>query len=144
MISEYQVLIRENHLDSYGHVNNATYLALFEEARWQVLTERDYGYQKIHESGQGPIILEVQMKFLKELKLREKIRISLELISSEGKVSLLKQIMINPHNEVACELFLKVGFFDLKTRKLIVPTSAWKKALGQIEANNDSKQVNKF
>ena len=29
---EFEVLIREHHLDSYGHVNNATYLALYEEA----------------------------------------------------------------------------------------------------------------
>ena len=34
---EYPVIIREQHLDSYGHVNNATYLQLAEEARWEMM-----------------------------------------------------------------------------------------------------------
>ena len=130
MIGNYDVLIRENHLDSYGHVNNATYLSLFEEARWEIVTTRGYGYKKVHETGQGPVILEVQMKFLKELKLREKIRITIELVSSEGKIAQLRQTMVNPEGEIACELNLKVGFFDLKARKLILPTAEWLTALG--------------
>ena len=30
----YPLLIKETYLDTFGHVNNATYLTLFEEARW--------------------------------------------------------------------------------------------------------------
>jgi acyl-CoA thioester hydrolase len=66
MIFEYEVLIKEQHLDSYGHVNNATYLALYEEARWEAITQRGYGYKTVHETGLGPIVLEVNVKFLKE------------------------------------------------------------------------------
>ncbi len=73
----YQLLIREQHLDSYGHVNNATYVSLFEEARWEMSTQRGYGYNKIQESGKGPIILEINLKFLKEVTLRETVTISL-------------------------------------------------------------------
>ena len=130
MVTNYDVLIREQHLDSYGHVNNATYLALFEEARWEIVTARGYGYEKVHQTMQGPVILEVNLKFLKELKLREKIVISLELVSYEGKISKVKQTMINPRGEIACELLAIVGFFDLKARKLILPTPEWLKALG--------------
>ncbi len=130
MIFEYSILIREHHLDSYGHVNNATYLSLFEEARWEVITQRGYGYQKVHETGQGPVILEVHMKFQKELKLRENIRITLEVLSYEGKISKLKQTMIKPDGEVACELVMMAGFFDLKARRLIAPTPEWSKAIG--------------
>lgn len=126
----YELLIREHHLDSYGHVNNATYLTLFEEARWEIITKRGYGYEKVHETGLGPVILEVNLKFLKELKLREMIQIDFELISYEGKISKLKQTMINPRGQVACELLATVGFFDLKSRKLILPTPEWLQAIG--------------
>jgi YbgC/YbaW family acyl-CoA thioester hydrolase len=128
--SEYKLLIRESHLDSYGHVNNATYLTLFEEARWEIVTSRGYGYKKVHETGQGPVILEVHMKFLKELKLRETITITLELDSYEGKIGHLTQKMIKSDGEVACELKMVMGFFDLKNRKLILPTPEWKTAVG--------------
>jgi len=130
MISEYKVLIREHHLDSYGHVNNATYLSLFEEARWEVVTARGYGYEKVHETGQGPVILEVNMKFFKELTLRETITITVQLDSYDGKIGNISQKMIKENGEVACELKMVSGFFDLKTRRLILPTPEWKTALG--------------
>lgn len=127
---EYQLLIREHHLDSYGHVNNATYLSLFEEARWEIITQRGYGYKKVHETGRGPVILEVNMKFLKELKLRENIRITLEVTSYEGKISRLKQTMVKPDGTIACEVNMVAAFFDLKARKLISPTEDWLQAIG--------------
>ena len=49
----YELLIREQHLDSYGHVNNATYVSLFEEARWELITRKGYGYQHVHKIGLG-------------------------------------------------------------------------------------------
>ncbi len=38
----YPVTIRETHIDSLGHVNNAVYLTLFEEARWEWITAGGY------------------------------------------------------------------------------------------------------
>ena len=37
-VHEYEVVIREHHLDVFGHVNHAVYLELFEEARWELVT----------------------------------------------------------------------------------------------------------
>jgi acyl-CoA thioester hydrolase len=130
MSFEYEVLIRENHLDTYGHVNNAVYLSLFEEARWQIITDRGYGFNRIHETKKGPIILEVKMKFLKELKLREKIRITLEVVSYHRKISHLKQLMIKTNNEIACEMTCTAAFFDLAERKIILPNAEWLNAIG--------------
>ncbi len=130
MIYEYELLIREHHLDSYGHVNNATYLALYEEARWEAITANGYGYKKVHETGLGPVILEINLKFFKELKLREKIRITLEVVSYENKICMLKQQMLRENNEVASEAMLTTSFFDLKNRKIILPNADWLKAIG--------------
>jgi thioesterase III len=33
-IFEQAILIREEHLDTFGHVNNARYLEIFGQARW--------------------------------------------------------------------------------------------------------------
>jgi YbgC/YbaW family acyl-CoA thioester hydrolase len=130
MIFEYEVLIRESHLDTYGHVNNAVYLTLFEEARWQIITDRGYGFNRVHETKKGPVILEVHMKFIKELKLREKIRITLEVVSYQGKICHLKQTMIKPNGDLACELLCTAAFFDLAERRLISPNEEWLKAIG--------------
>src|SRR4029077_10293360 len=90
----YEVLIRESHLDTFGHMNNAAYLTLFEEARWDFITKNGYGLKKVQELQQGPIVLDLSMKFRKEITLREKIKITLELLDTKGKISHFRQEMI--------------------------------------------------
>jgi acyl-CoA thioester hydrolase len=127
---KYKILIRETHIDSYGHVNNATYLSLYEEARWEAITPRGFGFNDIHRLQQGPVILEVNIKFLKEIKLRENITIVSSIMDYEGKIGHMKQQMIKDDGTVASEAVFTFGLFDLKARKMILPTPEWKKACG--------------
>jgi YbgC/YbaW family acyl-CoA thioester hydrolase len=133
MPAGYSVLIRESHLDTFGHVNNATYLALFEEARWDLVTANGFGLKEVQIAKQGPVILEVNLKFIKELKLRETITITTELLGYQGKIGKLKQQMLKADGEVASEATFVFGLFDLKERKLIPPTDQWKKAIGMAQ-----------
>jgi thioesterase-3 len=129
-IAEYAVLIREHHLDTFGHVNNAVYLELFEEARWEVISSRGYGIETIKTTGLGPTLLDVHLKFMKELRLREQIVIKTQLVSYEGKVALLGQWIENAAGVRCCEAEFKIGLFDTHQRKLVLPTPEWLKALG--------------
>ncbi len=129
-MKSYLLMIRESHIDTFGHVNNATYLQIMEEARWQMITERGYGLDKVRESQQGPVILEVNLKFLHELRLREKINIQTELIEYKGKIGRLRQTVVKENNQTAADAIFVFGLFDLKFRKLVDPTAAWKLALG--------------
>lgn len=129
-MNSYKLQILETHLDSFGHVNNAAYLEIFEEARWDLITKNNYGIKEIHQSKQGPVILEVNLKFLRELRNREWITVTTEVIEYKGKVGKLLQKMILPDGTVASEATFTFGLFDLGQRKLIEPTAAWKKAVG--------------
>jgi acyl-CoA thioester hydrolase len=129
-LSAYKVVIRERHVDSYGHVNNATYLELYEEARWEVITLRGFGFREIHEKKHGPVILEAQLKFKQVINLREEITITSQILDYEGKVGHMRQQMIKADGSIASEALLTFGLFDISCRKLIDPTPAWKKALG--------------
>jgi YbgC/YbaW family acyl-CoA thioester hydrolase len=127
---DYEVIIRESHLDTFGHVNNAAYLELFEEARWEFITRNGYGLKKVQEIQQGPVVLELSMKFKKEITLREKIRITTRLVDHKKKITRLHQEMVKEDGTVATEIDLVFGLFDLKTRRLIDPTPEWMKAIG--------------
>ncbi len=129
-MKSYPLMIRESHIDTFGHVNNAMYLQIMEEARWQMITERGYGLDKVRESKQGPVILEVNLKFLQELRLREKISIQTDLIEYKGKIGKLRQTVIKENKEVAADAIFVFGLFDLNIRKLVDPTPAWKLAVG--------------
>lgn len=126
----YETTVQETHLDVFGHMNNARYLELFEQARWDIITSNGFGLHKIKESGQGPVILEAHLRFLKELYARTKIKISVECTEYDGKVGKLKQEMINDKGEVCAELIVVFALFDLQARKIIQATDEWKKAVG--------------
>ncbi len=128
-IFNYPLTIREHHLDTFGHVNNATYLTLFEEARWELITQNGYGLPYIRETGLGPTILEINIKFMKELRLREEIRIESKMLSYDGKIGKLIQTMIR-NNEACCIAEFTISLFSVKERKLVLPTPEWLKAIG--------------
>jgi|SRR5690625_3086910 len=128
-IATYDLLIREHHLDFYGHVNNATYLQIYEEARWEFISANGYDLEKIKSTGKGPIVLELKLRFLKELLLREKITIHTQTVEYTSRVGTIKQWITNSKGELCSDLELKIGLFDTRTRKLVQPTEAWMKAL---------------
>jgi acyl-CoA thioester hydrolase len=125
----YPVLIKETYLDTFGHMNNATYLTLFEEARWDLVTKRGFGLKEIQALGIGPTVLEINIKYLKEIYLRDQILIKTRLISYEGKVGKLLQAMWRG-DVVCCQAEFIFGLFSLKERKLMMPTPEWLKAIG--------------
>lgn len=125
-----QVTVQPEHMDSYGHVNNAAYLTLYEAARWQLISPRGFSMQDIHRKKQGPVILEVNVRFLRELKLGDTVTITTETLSYEGKIGRMQQKMIRADGVVASEAVFVYGLFDLERRKLIAPTPEWKAAVG--------------
>lgn len=122
---EYHTQIRERHLDTFGHVNNAQYLVLFEEARWEMITSRGYGLKQIHETKIGTVILSCSVKFKRELSLRDQITIQTEFVSIEKKIGTLRHVILKSDGKVAAEAEFQMGCFDLRERKLIQPTERW-------------------
>ena len=85
-IFNHSLVIKEHHLDTFGHVNNATYLQIFEQIRWDILESRGYGLGRIQETGLGPTILEINIRFKRELRNREKIKIETQYSHTKGKL----------------------------------------------------------
>jgi acyl-CoA thioester hydrolase len=132
-VFEAPLSIREEHLDTFGHVNNATYLQILEQARWDLITDNGYGLDYIRSSGKGPVILEISLRFTRELTNRKSFRILSTLESYEGKVAKMKQTIVNEVGEVHCEAHFVFGLFDLAARRLLEPTPEWKHAIGMEE-----------
>ena len=128
-IFKYDLTIKEFHLDTFGHVNNATYLQIYEEARWQFITENGYGLDVIKTTGLGPVILEINLRFLKELRLRENITIHSQAGDYKSKIGIIKQWITDSKGNICSETEMKIGLFDTQKRKLIEPTEEWLKAV---------------
>jgi len=123
---KYKKQILEQYLDVYGHVNNASYLTLFEEARWDMVSERGCGYEFVQKTRKGPVILEVNLRFAKELKLREWVVIETQLKKYDGKIGEIEQKILKEGGALATQGVFKFGLFDLEKRRLIEPDKKWK------------------
>lgn len=128
-IFKYEMTIKEFHLDTFGHVNNATYLQIYEEARWQFITENGYGIEKIKETGLGPIVLEINIRFLKELHVRKKITIHSQTGQYSTRIATIKQWITDSDGNLCSDTEMKMGLFDTRRRKLVEPTQDWMNAI---------------
>jgi acyl-CoA thioester hydrolase len=131
----YRIQILERHLDTFGHVNNATYLELFEEARWDWITKNGYGIERVQAERRGPTILEINIAFKRELRNRQWVDIVSWMEGYPSRVGTAVQQMLDDGGNVCCEARFVIGLFDLDERKLILPTPAWRVAVGLPEAS---------
>lgn len=130
-IFEIPYMIREGHLDTFGHVNNAAYLTILEEARWDLVTPRGFGLDDVMKRGLGPIILEIKILFLQELKARDQVVIKTWCTGYQGRIGTLEQAIVKEGSDKeVCHAHFKFGLFDLKARKIILPTPDWLAAIG--------------
>lgn len=129
-IFKFSMLIKEHHLDTFSHVNNATYLELLEEARWEFLNTQGINLKTIHDTKIGPIVLECQIKFLKELRLRQLIVIESQMLSFEKKIGVMRQDIMDERGQLCSHAKMTFGVFDMNTRQLILPTAQWLLAIG--------------
>ena len=131
-VFSYPVIITARQLDVFGHVNNAVYLQLYEDARWDFIEKGGYGHQRIVKDQLGPVILNLNLTFKKELRNQERIIIESTLESTKGsKLMIIRQVMIKMDKSVASSLVLTMGIMDLQKRRLITPPSDWMKAVGR-------------
>ena len=127
---EYQLVIKEQYLDFLGHVNNAAYLVLFEEARWDFISKNGYGHEQFVANQQGPVVLEVNLKYKKEMKLRDHVTIVSTPIDAKGKIMRMNQKMVGTDGQVYADAIFSFGFMDFIERKLISPPDIWLQAIG--------------
>jgi acyl-CoA thioester hydrolase len=65
MISECSLTVRTYECDSYGHVNNATYLNYLEYARCQLLKDVGFDYPAAIKAGYGVYVVKVSIEYKK-------------------------------------------------------------------------------
>lgn len=127
----YYINILEKHLDAFQHVNNAVYLELYEEARWDQLTQGGITLESILASKIGPVITDINIIYKKELRNRETIRIETQYTHMKNRlIANIEQRIFNANNELASIMNMSLGILDLENRKLLSFTQNWKNALG--------------
>jgi acyl-CoA thioester hydrolase len=119
MVFSVPVTVRGYELDTQGHLNQAVYLQYTEHARWELLAAAGIQQNEMVAGGIGPVVLEVNIKYLRELRGGEEVRVSCELGWAEGKVFQFKQQIVKLDGTVCADVVIVGGILDLAARKLV-------------------------
>lgn len=85
--------IRSFHTDSFGHVNNARYLELLEEARWQ-FAEHHGLIDLLNEESLGFIIMEMNLRFRLPVVEGDTIQVFTSLVTLGSDIGEVEQLIM--------------------------------------------------
>ena len=112
----YTLKVKNYHIDSYGHVNNAVYLNYLEDARTYFLEKMGFSLHDLHKNGIDIVVTEIRIKYKKPAFFGDRLSIS-------GKFSVLSRYKSTWHHrilrkdEFIAEAYVTLAY--LKDGKLI-------------------------
>ena len=107
------------------------YLELYEQARWDVLSQNGYQRSSLSEINMGPVVLDIFVVYKKELTENDKIKIETHYAGVKHRLALyIEQKILNENNQLVSSAKLTIGIMDLIKRKLIPHNEKWRKAMG--------------
>lgn len=115
-----RIAVRGYELDVNGHLNWAHYLHYAEHARWECLRAAGLSYDTMIGAGLGPVNLEANVRFLRELRDGDEVDVSCGFEWGEGKTYRVRQQFTRPGDgSLAAELTTVSGVIDQEKRRLV-------------------------
>lgn len=111
-----EFIVKEEDIDEFNHVNNKVYINYLEKARIDWHDYIGYGLDSMIDQGYGDVLRNINISFIKEALVDEKLTIK-TFPQSIGKTSfVLKQHIFNEQNETITEAETVIVLMDLKKR----------------------------
>ncbi|GHF16218.1 MULTISPECIES: acyl-CoA thioesterase [Streptomyces] len=126
------VVVRGYETDSQGHLNSAVYMQYAEHARWSGLEAAGIRQSALLEQGVGLIVLETNIKYLKELRAGDEVAVSCRYVFGTGrtpKTFRFEQEIVTADGTLAAEVSSAGGLLDLKERRLVPDPRVYFRAL---------------
>lgn len=125
-----RVAVRGYELDVNGHLNWAHYLHYAEHARWECLRAAGLPFEVMVGAGLGPVNLEANVRFLRELRDGDEVDVGCEFVWGEGKTYRVRQEFTRPGDrELAAEVTTVSGVIDQEKRRLVTDPAGRLRAL---------------
>lgn len=115
-----ELKVRFYELDPYDHVNHTNYLAYFETARIEFLTQTGFGLDVMKARGWQLVVVELKARFMLAARLHDLLEIE-TWVGEVGRVtSTWHQVMSRGEEKVAT-LEVSAAFTDLEGRPRRIP-----------------------
>ncbi len=116
-----ELRVRFYELDPYDHVNHTNYLAYFETARIEYLTDLGWGMDVLKRLGHQLVVVELTARFVSTAGLNDTLTISTE-VGEVGRVTSTWHQEMKRGTDLVATLDVKAAFTDLMGRPKRVPT----------------------
>jgi acyl-CoA thioester hydrolase len=114
-----QVEARYYEIDANGHVTHGAYLNWAEHARFEYLRESGVNIRDLTAAGFGPVILEMTLKFGREIRVGESVTVTVEIARWEGTTFEVRHNFTPAgHERPAASCTVVMGLLDHETRRL--------------------------
>jgi acyl-CoA thioester hydrolase len=114
-----RITVRGYELDTQGHLNWAQYLHYAEHARWECFRAAGIEHERLIASGAGPVNLDVNVRFLAELRGGDEVSVSCLFGWRNSKTFRVTQQFIRADGVLSADLVTVTGLLDLAERRLI-------------------------
>jgi acyl-CoA thioester hydrolase len=134
-----EIQIRWSDLDANFHLRHSVYYDWGALSRIEFLYAHGLTAELMHQLHFGPILFREECVFKKEIRLGDKVAISLKLLKSRRDYSRWTiQHDINKNNDVTCAILTVDGaWLDTAKRKLAVPPSEVFNGFSQMPVGKD-------
>jgi acyl-CoA thioester hydrolase len=114
-----RVTVRGYELDMNGHVNQAVYMQYGEHARWEFLKAAGISGTALTESGTGPVVLELTIRFHNELRDGDTVDVTCAYTPRSEKTFTVAHALNRTDGVLAAEITGVGGLLNLATRRLL-------------------------
>ena len=115
----FSVIVRSTHVDQFSHLNNSKYSEFFEWARWDWGFKNDIDFEKMLKQGKGPVVVHLELDFLREVKFKDKLTIETVLDKYSNKSFTLRQTMFDENKIKVSECSAVVVFVDADINRAV-------------------------
>lgn len=123
-----RMAVRVFDLDAQGHLTGAAYLQYANHALWECVRAAGVDIDALLGSRIGPVNLETNIRFLRELRGGDEVDVSCRLVFTGGKTYRVRHEFRTPRGELAAEVNAVFGLLDLTQRRLVPdPGSRWRR-----------------
>ncbi|MCI2418714.1 acyl-CoA thioesterase [Saccharopolyspora sp. K220] len=114
-----QLTVRQYETDFNGHVNHVVYFDWADHARIEYLRRAGLVVETFLANKTAPVILQAEIRYLRELRAGEDVTVTCEPSYGEGKTFTMHHGFIRNDGTVAAELQQVMGILDHPTRRLV-------------------------
>lgn len=117
------IVVEEEDIDILQHMNNMVYIKYLEKARLEWYHQIGASFQKMLDQGYGSVVRNLNISYIKEARLGEKLQIKTTPISLGNSSFVMKQWISNESDEVITEAEAVIVMINLhKREKALIPT----------------------